>query len=82
MAAPVGEAAPVSMMLPPNVSRSTIAPQSRGSVNVLVHQENDPFVAIATLLFSSHSGQELEQQLRAAAVELHIPVRRCRSTRP
>jgi hypothetical protein len=34
----VAEAVPVSMMLPPKVSQSTISAQSRGSVNVLVHQ--------------------------------------------
>ena len=34
----VAEAVPVSMMLLPKVSQSTISAQSRGSVNVLVHQ--------------------------------------------
>jgi hypothetical protein len=34
-------------MLPPKVSRSTIAAQSRGSVNVFVQPPNDSFEAIA-----------------------------------
>jgi hypothetical protein len=43
------------LMLPPKVRRSTTASQSRGSVNVLVHEENDSLEAIATLLLSSRS---------------------------
>jgi hypothetical protein len=42
-------------MLPAKVSRSTIAAQSRGSVNVLVQPENDSLLAIATLAVSSLS---------------------------
>lgn len=38
---------PVSMMVPLNVNRSTIAAQRRGSVNVFVQPENDSFDAIA-----------------------------------
>jgi hypothetical protein len=40
------------MMVPWNVSRSTIAAQSLGSVNVLVHSLKGWFVAIATEAFS------------------------------
>jgi hypothetical protein len=43
------------MMLPPKVSRSTIAAQSRGSVNVLVQAEKASFEAMATEAFSSRS---------------------------
>ena len=43
------------MMLPPKVSRSTIAAHRRGSVNVLVHPEKDSLDAMATLFFSSRS---------------------------
>ncbi len=42
---------PVSMMVPLNVKRSTMAAQSRGSTKVLVQPENDSFDAIA-MLFS------------------------------
>jgi hypothetical protein len=42
---------PVSMMLPPKVSRSTIAAQSRGSVKVFVQPENDSLDAMARLFF-------------------------------
>jgi hypothetical protein len=45
----------VSMMLPPKVSRSTIAAHSRGSVNVLVHEPKLLLEAMATLFFSSRS---------------------------
>ena len=38
-----------------DVSRSTIAAQSLGSVNVFVQPENDSFDAIATEFFSSRS---------------------------
>lgn len=43
------------MMVPLNVSRSTMAAQRRGSVNVFVQPPNDSFEAIATLFFSSRS---------------------------
>jgi len=43
------------MMVPLNVSRSTIAAQSRGSVKVLVQPENDSLEAIAIELFTSRS---------------------------
>jgi len=49
------ETVPVSMMLPPNVSRSTIAAHSRGSLNVLVQPEKLSLDAIATELVSSRS---------------------------
>jgi hypothetical protein len=49
------ESVPFSMMLPPKVSRSTIAAHSRGSVKVLVQPEKDSLDAIATLAFSSRS---------------------------
>jgi hypothetical protein len=42
-------------MLPPKVSRSTMAAQRRGSVKVLVQPPKDSLEAIATLLFSSPS---------------------------
>ena len=43
------------MMVPLNVSLSTIAAQSRGSVNVFGQPENDSLEAITTELFSSRS---------------------------
>jgi hypothetical protein len=46
---------PVSMMVPLNVSQSTIAAQSLGSVKVFAHPEKDSFEAIAIDLFSSRS---------------------------
>ncbi|WP_290512566.1 hypothetical protein, partial [Aeromicrobium sp.] len=46
---------PVSMMVPLNVSRSTIAVQSLRSVNLFVKPENDSLDAIAMKLFSSGS---------------------------
>lgn len=42
----------VTVMVPLNVSRSTMAAHSRGSVNVFVQPPNDSFEAIATLFFS------------------------------
>ncbi|WP_433017884.1 hypothetical protein [Kribbella sp. CA-294648] len=42
-----------SITLPPNVSRSTIAVQSLGSVKVLPQPVNDSFEAIATEFFYS-----------------------------
>jgi hypothetical protein len=47
------------MMLPPNVSRSTIAAQSRGSVKVLVHPLNGSLLAMALELRSSRLGEDL-----------------------
>lgn len=41
--------------VPPKVSRSTIAAQSLGSVNVFVQPEKDSFDAIPTEFFSSRS---------------------------
>ncbi|OJV81394.1 MAG: hypothetical protein BGO46_08040 [Microbacterium sp. 70-16] len=49
------EVVPVSMMVPLNVSRSTIAAHRRGSVKVFVHPLNDSLDAIATEFFSSRS---------------------------
>jgi hypothetical protein len=46
---------PVSMILPPKVSRTTIAAPSLGSVKVSVQQENDSLEEIATEFFSSRS---------------------------
>jgi hypothetical protein len=43
------------MMVPPKVSRSTMAAQSLGSVKVLVQPEKDSLHAIATDAFSSRS---------------------------
>ena len=60
------------MMLPPKVSRSTMAAQSRGSVKVLVQPLKDSLEAIATLVVLLAFGEDLEQQLGAAAVEFHV----------
>ena len=46
---------PVSMMLQPNVSRSTIAAHRRGSVKVLVQLLQLSLDAMATEFFSSRS---------------------------
>ncbi len=46
---------PVSNMFAPNVNRTTIAAQGRGSVKVLVQREKDSFEAIATEFFFSRS---------------------------
>jgi hypothetical protein len=46
---------PVSMMLPANVNRLTMAAQSRGSVKVLVQPLKLSLLAIATELVSSFS---------------------------
>ncbi len=43
------------MMVPLNVSRSTMAAQRLGSVNVFVHPESDSLVAIATDASTSRS---------------------------
>lgn len=43
------------MMVPPKVSRSTMAAHKRGSVKVLVQPEKDSLEAIATEAFSSLS---------------------------
>src|SRR5664279_107480 len=43
------------MMLPPKVRRSTIAAQSRASVNVFVQPEKESLEAMATEFFSSRS---------------------------
>jgi|GEM_PF-5615617 len=59
------------MMLPPKVSRSTMAAQSRGSVNVVVQPENDALEAMATVLFLPF-GQHLKKQLGASFVEFHV----------
>ncbi|APE26019.1 hypothetical protein vnz_36720 [Streptomyces venezuelae] len=48
-------AVPVSMMVPLNVSRTTMAAQSRASVKVLVQPPDDSLGAMATLFFSSRS---------------------------
>ena len=68
----VQESVPVSMMLPPKVSRSTMAAQSRGSVKVLVQPENGSLEAIATLALLLPFGEDLEEQLGAAPVEFHV----------
>ena len=58
------------MMLPPRVSRSTIAAHNRGSVNVLVHPDKLSFERDGDrgLLFTF--GEHLKQQLGTAAVKL------------
>ena len=63
---------PVSMMVALKVSRSTIAAQRRGSVKVLVQPLKDSLEAMATLAVLLAFGQDLEQQLGAAAVEFHV----------
>src|SRR5664279_6560273 len=62
------ESVPVSMMLPPKVSRSTIAAQSRASANVFVRHENESLEAIATVpqCYFLPFGQNLEKQFRKA----------------
>src|SRR5664279_73183 len=60
------------MMLPPKVSRSTMAAQSRGSVNVFVQPEKESLEAIATEFFFLSFGQNLEKQLGTAFVEFHV----------
>ena|GEM_PF-4936819 len=47
---------PVSMMLPANVKRSTMAAHSRGSVKVLVQPEKDSLLAMAGQHALSHPG--------------------------
>lgn len=66
------EPVPVSRMLLPKVSRSTIAAQSRGPVKVLVQPPDDSLEAMATLLFFLPLGEDLEQQLGATLAELHV----------
>jgi hypothetical protein len=60
---------PISMMAPLNVSRSTIAAQSRGSVKVLVQPENSVASDSNGVLFLA-LGKNLEQQLCTATVRL------------
>ncbi len=71
MCASLYDSVPVWMIAPLKVRRSTIAAQSRGSVNVFVQQLKDSVKAIATLSFLP-LGQHLEQQLSAAPVEFHV----------
>ena len=52
------------MMVPLNVSRSTIAAQSLGSVNVFVQPESDSLEAIAMELFSSRSVRTWKKRFR------------------
>jgi hypothetical protein len=60
------------MMLPPKVSRSTMAAQSRASVNVLVQPEKESLEAMATEFFSLSFGQNLEKEFRTTLVEFHV----------
>ena len=60
------------MICPANVKRSTMAAHRRGSVNVFVHDENGSLEAIAMDERSSRS-VNLEQQLRAAPIQLQVP---------
>ena len=60
------------MMAPLNVKRSTIAAQSRGSVNVLVQPEKAWLLAIANAVLLLAFGEDLEQEFGAAAVEFHV----------
>ena len=53
-----------------------MAAQSRGSVKVFVQPEKLSLLAIATAVFSSRFGQDLEQQLGAAPVKFHVLGRR------
>ena len=57
---------PVSMICPAKVKRSTIAAQSRGSVNVFVHEEKGSLEAIAIAERFLTLGEYLEQQLGSA----------------
>ena len=58
------------MMWAWKVTRSTIAATSRGSVMILPHSLNGRFEAVAIEAFSF--GQDLEEQLGAASVELDV----------
>ncbi len=49
-----------------------MAVQRRGSVKVLVQPPRDSFEAMATLLFSSPFGQDLEEEFGAVPVEFHV----------
>jgi len=60
------------MMVPLNVSRSTIAAQSRGSVSVFVQPEKDSFETIAMELFSSRFVEDLKEEFGASSVEFHV----------
>jgi hypothetical protein len=60
------------MMVPPKVSRSTMAAQSLESVKVLVQPEKDcGRDRDGRILLAL--GQDLKEQLGAAAVQLHVP---------
>jgi hypothetical protein len=49
-----------------------MAAHRRGSVKVSVQPEKETLEAIAMEFFSFAFGQDLEEQLGAAAVELHV----------
>jgi len=66
---------PVSMMVPWQMGRSTIAAHSRGSVKVSVQPEKDWLDAIATEFFSSRSVRTWKRSAaprRAAPVQFHV----------
>jgi hypothetical protein len=60
------------MMVPPKVSRSTMAAQSLGSVKVLVQPTRTRWTRSRRTLPLA-LGQDLKEQLGAAAVQLHVP---------
>ena len=60
------------MMVASKVSRSTIAAQRRGSVKVLVQPLKRLVGGDGDAGFLLALGQDLEQQLGAAAVEFHV----------
>jgi hypothetical protein len=73
---------PVSLVVPPKVSRSTVAAQSLESVKVLVQPEKDSLDAIATALSPrARSGSERAARRRGGPAAC-TRVRRCTADRP
>ena len=70
------------MMVPPKVSRSTMAAQSLGSVKVLVQPEKDSLDAIATDAFSSRSVRTERAARRRGGPAACTRVRRCTTVDP
>lgn len=60
------------MMVPWNVSRSTIAAQSRGSVRAFVQPENASVGTDSDRRLLYPLGEDLEEEFRAAAVEFDL----------
>jgi hypothetical protein len=63
---------PVSRMWALKVTRSTIAATSRRSGKTVPHSLNGRFVPIAIEARSSPLGDDLEEQLRAAGIDLDV----------